>query len=97
VAGTIHPHRSPVIGAGPRVRHIEIMLNAAEAEALDELVKRRRCQSRADYFRVLMEADWASDLLIIDDAFGKIFEAVGKGFGGAAAQLTADADAWRLR
>ena len=92
-AGT---HRAAIIGPGTRTINISISLNRAERDALDAQVIGRRCLNRGDYLRLLIEADYSGNLLMIDDAFGKICEAVGRGFGGAAAELTAQADQYRL-
>jgi hypothetical protein len=94
--GAASTHRGPTIGPGTRTISVYFYLNRAERDALDAQVIGRRCLSRGDYLRMLIEADYSGDLLMVDDAFTKICEAVGRGFGGAAAELTAQADQYRL-
>ena len=90
--------RAPLIGDPHlRTRKTELQLTPDEIAALDELWRRRRCLSRSDYLRLLIEADWYGNLMMIDDGFAKFAEAIGRGFGGAAAELTAQADAYRLQ
>lgn len=88
--------RKPLIARGRRTHSVMISLNRDEVSALDRQTLARRCASRADYLRYLIEADWQGNLLVIDDGFRTFAEAVGRGFGGAAAELTAQADLYRL-
>lgn len=90
-----HPRRT-VIGEGPRTIKMEVMLNRGEADALDMCVKNRRCLSRADYVRYIIEADHQQDLALIDDGIKTLFETIARAFGGAAAELVSQADAYRL-
>ena len=88
--------RSPIVGPGPRTYSLQLFLNRLERDALDHAVIGRRCLSRADYFRFIIECEHSGQLMITDDAFGRFCEAIGRGFGGAAAELTAQADRYRL-
>ena len=92
-------HRPPVIEGGGRIRthRFEIRLTTAERDALDAQVKLRRCLDRADYWRFLLEADYQGRLMVIDDGFMRMAEIVGRAFGGAAAELTAQADLYRIQ
>ena len=91
------PNRAPIIGQGRRTHRMEVQFNGSELAALDAQLRARRCQSRQDYLRYLVEADYQGKLLVIDDGFLAMAEAVGRAFGGAAAELTAQADLYRLQ
>jgi hypothetical protein len=91
-------HRRPIIGDPVnRTHRMETKLSKAEVEALDVQVKQRRCNDRADYVRFLIEADYQGRLMLIDDGFFTMAEIVGRAFGGAAAELTAQADLYRIQ
>ena len=89
--------RRPVVAEGKRNRKVEVWVNTGEALAMDEQMKLRRCQTRGDYLRYLFEADVQGNLLVIDDGFKTMCEAVGRAFGGLAAELTAQADLYRIQ
>jgi hypothetical protein len=88
--------RPPIIGPGPRTHSFQFHLNRWERDALDRAVIARRCLSRADYLRYIIECEHTGALMVIDDAFARFCAAIGQGFGGAAAELTAQADRYRL-
>lgn len=89
--------REPLLGGGKRKPVVHLYLNEVETEAMDRMVDKRRCRSRPDYVRWLLECDVRGEIMVVDDAFVSFCEALGRGFGGAAAELTAQADAYRLR
>jgi hypothetical protein len=90
--------RIPAIGApGIRTNKVMVFLTNDELAALDEMRVARRCETRGDIFRLYLESDVGRKLLIVDDVFGNIMEAAGRGFGGVIGQIMAEAELFSLQ